>query len=149
MKITVLIIVLIMSRLRIVGKRKISVNMLTRLAISRFTVPHTSGHSTCDHQAIVQVLHVKRILTGGPSDRYLRYRVILSDGQYYIQAIFGPQCTSLVHNREIKQFTIIRVKEFTSVTVAKTPICVVIQCDVMRQMNNGIGKPVNIINLKE
>eukprot|EP01084_Bolivina_argentea_P263161 445303_1 len=91
----------------------------------------------------LQVLDVKKIVTGQSGERF---RLVLSDGQFYIQGMLATQCTSLVNNQQLKKYTIIHLKEFVCNQISGKKICVVIQCDVVRQMENGIGKPKNVLN---
>ncbi len=71
-----------------------------------------------------------------------RYRVVLSDGQYYIQGMLATHLVWLVNNGSLLKFTIIKVTDFICERIAGKPICIVIECNVIKQMNKGIGKPI-------
>ena len=47
----------------------------------------------------LQVLDVKKIMTGQQGERY---RLVLSDGSYYIQGMLATQCTDLVNSGQLK-----------------------------------------------
>lgn len=63
---------------------------------------------------VIQFLSVKKVVTPGASDRY---RLIISDGQKFIQAMLATQCNSLVENEEISKFSVAVVKRATCNTV--------------------------------
>jgi len=114
-----------------------SLSMLSNGAIRRMVNNDTSIKPR------LQVLDVKKIVTGQSGERY---RLVLSDGQLYIQGMLATQCTELVSNNQLKKFCIIHLKEFVCNNISGKKICVVIQCDVVQQMNSGIGKPQNALN---
>lgn len=64
---------------------------------------------------VVQFLSVKKVnATGGAGDRY---RLIISDGKYYIQAMLATQCNSLVETDQIKKFSVAAIERASSNTV--------------------------------
>jgi replication factor A1 len=91
----------------------------------------------------LQVLDVKKIVTGQQGERY---RLVLSDGQFYIQGMLSTQCSALVSNNQLKKWCIIHLKEFVCNQISGRKICVVINCEVVTQMNAGIGQPQNALN---
>eukprot|EP01083_Nonionella_stella_P070730 189385_1 len=95
------------------------------------------------HSPQLQVLDVKKIVTGQSGERF---RLVLSDGDYYIQGMLSSQCTSLVNSKRLQKFTVIQLKEWVCNNIKGKKICVVIQCDVIRQMQAGVGKPRNALN---
>ena len=90
----------------------------------------------------LQVLDVKKIVTGQSGERF---RLVLSDGQYYIQGMLATQCTDLVNNGQLTKYCIIHLKEFVCNNISGKKICVVIQCQVLQNLNKGIGKPQNAL----
>eukprot|EP01084_Bolivina_argentea_P264893 448865_1 len=95
----------------------------------------------------LQILEVKKIPTQLPSET-IRYRIILSDGQHFIQGMFASQCTPLINTNQIKKYTIIHLKKWIckSIGVNKLQICIAFECEVIQQMKYGIGRdrPKNV-----
>lgn len=89
----------------------------------------------------LQVLDIKKIVTGHSGEGF---RLVLSDGDYFIQGILATQCIDLVKSSKLKKYTIVHLKEFACNTVSNKTICVVIQCDVIQQSDHGIGRPCNV-----
>ena len=63
-------------------------NMLDQGAIQRMV-----GHDTSISPRL-QVLDVKKIVTGGSGERF---RLVLSDGNFYIQGMLATQCNEMVN----------------------------------------------------
>jgi len=111
--------------------------MLTRGAVQRMLGNDTSISPT------LQVLDVKKIVTGNQGQRY---RLVLSDGAFYIQGMLASQCTHLVSTNQLNKFCVIQLKEFVCNNISGKKICVVIQCDVLKQCTQGIGRPQAALN---
>lgn len=89
---------------------------------------------------ILQVIDFKKIISPTTGERF---RMVLSDGQLYIQALLGLAINDLGYNGQLKRYTIICLKEFECNVASGKPICIVNQCDVVQQNNQVIGKPQN------
>jgi replication factor A1 len=64
---------------------------------------------------VVQFLSVKKVNPSGPAGD--RYRLIISDGRYYIQAMLATQCNSLVEINQIRKFCVVVIERASSNTV--------------------------------
>lgn len=73
--------------------------------------PYDGDAYTKEH--VVQFLSVKKV-GPGTSDRY---RLIISDGTHFIQAMLATQCNALVESEEIKRFTVAAIERATCNTV--------------------------------
>eukprot|EP01084_Bolivina_argentea_P312425 540885_1 len=90
---------------------------------------------------ILQVLDVKKIVTGSSGERY---RLVLSDSQNYIQGMLATQATHLVRNNKITKFTVIHLQDFVCNNISGKKICVVVACDILGNPDHGIGKPTSV-----
>lgn len=110
--------------------------MLTRGAIQQMIGGNTNI------QPRLQILDVKKIVTGGQGERC---RLVLSDGDVYLQGMLASQCMHMMESGQLNKFSIIHLKEFVCNTVSNKKICVVINCDVVQAQNAAIGQPKNIM----
>jgi replication factor A1 len=61
---------------------------------------------------VVQFLSVKKVNSIGPAGD--RYRLIISDGKYYIQAMLATQLNGLLETNQIKKFCVVVVERASS-----------------------------------
>lgn len=64
------------------------------------------------NNAVLQALHIKPMAAkteGAPQERY---RVILSDGSHFVQAMLGPQNKHLIVNDQLKKNSIVQLVAF-------------------------------------
>lgn len=94
----------------------------------------------------LQVLDVKKIVTGTTGERY---RLVLSDGSYYMQAILTTKCQKLVTEGLLKKYAIIDLTEFSCSNVSCKKICVIIDCNVNQQLQGKLGDPQNVRNIND
>eukprot|EP01084_Bolivina_argentea_P097908 175994_1 len=90
----------------------------------------------------LQILDIKKIVT---FQKAIRYRTVLSDGQHFIQGMFASQLHPLINTNQIKIFSIIHLKEWICSNICGKRILIVIDCEVIQQMNNTIGRPKNAL----
>lgn len=122
---------------------------LTPYAISQIYSMNGSGDQP-SFTPIVQIIHVKKLDTKGVE----RFKLILSDGQYFFSGICGTQLNHLVHNGIISEHCILRITEFI-VTIASSgaKLFIVLAAEQVSsnvvQNNPGyrIGTPVDIKNI--
>ena len=68
---------------------------------------------------VLQVVDVKQIgSAGGPGGANERFRLMLSDGEHYQQAMLATQLNELVKNNEVRKFSVVQVDE-----CVRPPIC--------------------------
>jgi len=113
--------------------------MLTRGAIQQMV------NNVTNIQPRLQILDVKKIVTGQQGERC---RLVLSDGNFYIQGMLATQMTQMMNNGQLQKFAIIQLNEFVCNNVSGKKICVVINCNVVGQQNAAIGKPQNILHVQ-
>lgn len=88
----------------------------------------------------VQVVHIKLI----QSKQKQRYRLILSDGEHYIQSMLGSSNNSMIFNDLIKLNSILQLDAFETIVMDGRHVCIVIQCTVTDYANAQFGHPSNI-----
>lgn len=91
---------------------------------------------------IIQLINVKNVKK--ESDGSDRYRLILSDGQCFVQGMVATQLNELIANG-IRENNIIRVNEYMVNNVKGKKICVVLSMDIVdANITEKIGSPVDV-----
>ena len=98
------------------------------------------------HAPAVQILDIKKIVT---SSRQERYRLILSDGEYYIQAMLATESSYMVVNKILTKYSLIRLNQFSCRTINGVRICILTKCQPLtnRLGYQLIGDPENVRKL--
>ncbi|MCO5556037.1 hypothetical protein L7F22_009581 [Adiantum nelumboides] len=120
---------------------------LTQGAIRRMVQSGGSGNS--GEQPVCQILTVRKIPnnSGTGSDRY---RVILSDGEVYIQAMLSTQTAHLVDEGKVDRNCLVRVMHYTANQVSNRQILVILELEVVSgPLNDRIGDPQNVEKVDE
>ncbi|KAF5373748.1 hypothetical protein D9758_000878 [Tetrapyrgos nigripes] len=98
-----------------------------------FTTPH-----------VLQVLSVKKIGKESGSSSTDRFRVILSDGQHFTQAMLATQLNHLVHDHTVDKHTIIRTDRMSCNFVQDKRLLILMSLSVVGQSEEKIGEPTAI-----
>ena len=71
----------------------------------------SAPESTILPEITLQVIHIKHLQpsSGGGADRY---KLVLSDGAYYMSAMLSSQLNSLVINNALVKYAILKVKRY-------------------------------------
>ncbi|ORZ17202.1 hypothetical protein BCR42DRAFT_374342 [Absidia repens] len=95
-------------------------------------------HKNC----LVQVINVKSIATSAGGTRY---RIIVSDGTHFMQAMLAAVHSPLIDEGQIKKFSIVRLTEAVCNEANNRKILIILHLDVVSTDTNGrIGEPVSI-----
>jgi replication factor A1 len=115
---------------------------LTQGAISRMMKMESSPQDGSGESFDVQVLTVRKIpSTSGAQDRW---RLIMSDGEFYAQAVLSSQTAYLVDDGSIDRHCVIRVHGFATNRVSGRPIIIILNLEVVSPpLENRIGDPAN------
>lgn len=90
-------------------------------------------------QPVLQVINVKKIGSApGSSDRY---RIVLSDGVYFIQGMLASQLTGMVQDGSLKQNCIIKLTSYMRNEVQGTIICIALGMEILQEPGPQIGYP--------
>jgi len=109
--------------------------MLTAGAISRLNANDTSG------QPIVQVIDHK-VLQATNGQSATRHRLVISDGQAFMQAMLATQLNALVDNGQIAVFTVMQLNECIVNLVQNRKVCICLNLHVHSNPGHKIGNPV-------
>ena len=73
--------------------------------------------SLSQSEPIVQILSIKKV--GPPTQAPLtdRYRIIVSDGEFFQQAMMSTHLNHLVDKAEVQKNTVVKIEKFTCNTV--------------------------------
>lgn len=104
---------------------------------------------------VCQILSLKKLQTTNASANVSeRYRVVLSDGEFYTQgmltasylaAMLATQLKPLVENGSLEKNVVVRITQFTSNTVQNRKILILLNLDVLTPpLPERIGSPQNI-----
>jgi len=93
--------------------------------------------------ALVQVLEVKKIepKAGQQGDRY---RLVVSDGECYMQAMVANSLTSLIINGEITSGVILRMNEYMCNEINGRRVIILLDGVVVQRGVEQIGNPQNV-----
>jgi replication factor A1 len=101
---------------------------------------------------VVQVVEVKRLnppADVGASSRGERYRLAVSDGAHYMQAMLATQLNHLVTESKVESNTIVRLNDYIVQEVTGKCIIIILNLDVLRAEDARVGVPVNADSLMQ
>ncbi|PWN54342.1 replication factor-a protein [Violaceomyces palustris] len=95
---------------------------------------------------VVQVLSIKKIVaTSANPAAGDRYRIIISDGIHYAQAMLGSQKRSMVESGEVDKNSVIRVLQFATNPVQNRRIIILLNFEVVSPPTlERLGSPKNV-----
>jgi replication factor A1 len=104
----------------------------------------------------VQVIDIKKIgnnnpttVTAGSGSGNVpggeRYRFIISDGSYYMQAMLSTSLIDLVVSKEIEITGVVKLKEYICNAVQNRKVIIILSVEILsKQFDKKIGNPINI-----
>jgi replication factor A1 len=92
-------------------------------------------------EPIVQILEIKRLGTNAAMERY---RICISDGEYFQQGMLATQLNHFVSDETIKENSVIKLTEFLTTAVANRKIVIILGLRFISQESSVIGDPKNI-----
>ncbi|KAK0196644.1 hypothetical protein F5146DRAFT_970742 [Armillaria mellea] len=114
---------------------------LTTNACSRLTLSDMEDE-IFQSPVTLQVLSTKKVPQAkGAQDRY---RIILSDGVHYIQAMLATQLNPLVDEETVTKNTVVLVEKMTCSTVQERRLIVVLEVQVLGTPAEKIGNPASL-----
>jgi replication factor A1 len=93
---------------------------------------------------LLQVINVKLINSQSKTSASERYRIILSDGEHFQQAMLSTRLNGLVKDETLKQFSKLKLTEFIVNKVQTRRIIIVLNGEVVGSSEEKIGNPINI-----
>ncbi|GKY95854.1 hypothetical protein MPSEU_000546000 [Mayamaea pseudoterrestris] len=115
-------------------------NLLSTGSVLRMSDP-AMGRAPPDFVPTVQVLSVKPI----PSPNGDRFRLVISDGVYFINGMLATQLNELVGGPSgLQENCIVRLEEFMNNKVGGKIVVVVLRLSVIQQMHERIGSATDV-----
>ncbi|KIO34314.1 hypothetical protein M407DRAFT_16849 [Tulasnella calospora MUT 4182] len=118
---------------------------LTEGAINRFlyAVETQTEDNLFGWEPVLQILIIKEIAGNKPGDPP-RKRLILSDGNHFVQAMLATQRNNLVDEEQIVRFSVIKLTKFHASMLAGKRLIILIDLEVLEREAEKIGEPKNI-----
>ena len=104
---------------------------LTQGTVSQFQASDTSGHH------VVQVIDHK-VLAG----QQTRHRLLISDGNFFMQAMLATQLNDLISNGSIALHAVIRINECIVNRVQNRMVCIILHAQALYNPLQLLGNPV-------
>ncbi|KAJ6490618.1 replication factor-A C terminal domain-containing protein [Mycena vitilis] len=99
--------------------------------------------SLFDATHTLQLLSV-RLVGSNTTSTVDRYRIIVSDGEHFIQAMLATQLNHLVKDDQIKKNTIVNVTKMTCNFVQDKRLLIILSLDVVEHASEKIGAPATL-----
>ncbi|KAJ6525476.1 hypothetical protein DFH09DRAFT_1188504 [Mycena vulgaris] len=99
--------------------------------------------SLFDATHTLQLLSIRLVNSNGTS-AVDRYRIIVSDGEHFIQAMLATQLNHLVKDEEISKNTIVNITKMTCNFVQDKRLLIILSLDVVEHTEEKIGSPANL-----
>ncbi|KAJ6502115.1 hypothetical protein C8R45DRAFT_861868 [Mycena sanguinolenta] len=98
--------------------------------------------SLFDNTHTLQVLSVKSV--NSPNSNVDRYRIIVSDGEHFIQAMLATQLNPLVKEGDIKKNSIVNVTKMTCNFVQDKRLLIILAFELVEHVKDKIGVPITL-----
>ena len=95
----------------------------------------------------MQVINIKQVGSTGSASPP-RYRVILNDGEHYVQGMLATQINHLIEDNTIRENSIIKVKEFIMNVVQGKAVVILLNLEVVGHPMSKIGDPKDASDAK-
>ncbi|KAJ7481204.1 hypothetical protein B0H11DRAFT_2024671 [Mycena galericulata] len=102
-----------------------------------------SDTSLFDSPHTLQLLSLKHVNSNATST-VDRYRIIISDGEHFIQAMLATQLNNLVQENEIRKNTIVNITKMTCNFVQDKRLLIILSLDVVEHADGKIGNPASL-----
>lgn len=85
-------------------------------ACAQITQARLEDEVAWNMQPTVQFLSIKKLLNSKPGDTSApdRYRLIISDGVHFVQAMLATQLNELVENNKVTKHSVVKLEKYTS-----------------------------------
>ncbi|KAL4067797.1 hypothetical protein V8B97DRAFT_1940400 [Scleroderma yunnanense] len=92
----------------------------------------------------VQLLSIKKVTANSTTAAAIdRYRIIISDGVHFVQAMLATQLNNLVTNEEITKNSVVVIDKLTCNFVGEKRLIIVLDLHVVSREEEKIGNPTN------
>lgn len=116
-------------------------DVLTQGAISRIASMSTSEEDPF-FEPTLQIINVKKVNSSGNQDRF---RIILSDGQKYIQGLLATQLNLLVSENKLEGNAFIKLQKFVKNHVSNRTLVVCLSVEIVgTNPGHRVGDPTDV-----
>ncbi|TFK30066.1 replication factor-A protein 1 [Coprinopsis marcescibilis] len=125
---------------------------LTAGSCERLECSDPSDTSVFDSHHTVQLLSIKKVNSPNVASKTTpqdRYRIIMSDGVHFIQAMLATQLNELVVNNTIGKHTVAVIEKSTCNYVQGKRLIIVLELRVLQKTADPIGKPEQLNSEKQ
>ncbi|SPO26224.1 probable Replication factor-A protein 1 [Ustilago trichophora] len=122
-----------------------SLNDLSQGAIAQMI--QTADPANSVQNPVCQILSIKKIQASATSASNVgdRYRIILSDGVHYAQAMLASQKRSMVESGELEKHCLVRISQYASNSVQNRRILILLDLEVVQKPTmDRLGSPTNV-----
>ncbi|CDU25683.1 probable replication factor-A protein 1 [Sporisorium scitamineum] len=122
-----------------------SLNDLSQGAIAQMI--QTADPASSVQNPVCQILSIKKIQASATSASNVgdRYRIIVSDGVHYAQAMLASQKRSMVESGELEKNCLIRISQYASNSVQNRRILILLDLEVAHKPTaERLGNPTNV-----
>lgn len=112
--------------------------------LSSGAISHIYNTKDTSGKPVVQVVELKQINASSGTSANPRYRLAVSDGSHYQQAMLATQLNALVASGDIGVNTVLRLNDFIANEVANKRIIIILNVDVLGRAEARIGAPVSV-----
>lgn len=115
-------------------------SQLSRGAISTiYTTNDTSA------RPVVQICELKKISQPNANpDAPPRFRLAISDGEHFQQAMLATQLNALINQGEIKLFSLVRLNDYICNKLQNKRILIILNLEVIAHLPHRVGNPTGI-----
>ncbi|KLO19144.1 replication factor-a protein [Schizopora paradoxa] len=97
----------------------------------------TAGH-------VIQIVSMKKVTNPGREGQMERYRLIISDGAYYTQAMLATQLNHMVDEDRLRKLDVVKVDKLTCNTVQNKRLIILLALTVLKHCDQKLGDPQNM-----
>ncbi|CCM03614.1 uncharacterized protein FIBRA_05754 [Fibroporia radiculosa] len=120
-------------------------HQLTGGACIRLNEPIGGDDELFNMRPTVQFLSFKKVVPApGSSATVDRYRVIISDGEHFLQAMLATQLNHLVEDEKITKHSIATIEKFTCNLVQDKRLLIILSLQIVAKDSSKIGNPTPI-----
>jgi replication factor A1 len=118
-------------------------SLSSSIVLSHGAIAEIANNDNTTLQPIVQILEVKKAITG---DNKVRWRLVITDGQSWIQGMLSSQQTHLIEQKLLQKHSVCKLNEYVCQLVGGRRIVVLINIELVQQCDAPL---VQISQLKK
>ncbi|KAI0928948.1 hypothetical protein AcW1_010317 [Taiwanofungus camphoratus] len=117
-------------------------HQLTAGICARIHDANNFDEALCSSSPTIQLLSLRKVApASGSAAAVERYRIIISDGENFLQAMLATQLNSLVDDGHIQRHSIVVVEKFTCNIVQERRLFIILSLRIVAKVADKIGTP--------